>query len=186
MTPATYKTRIERKHAKLPRHVVIPAHIPQAWEMTGTMTVVGTLNGVDIGRRGLKSWGDRRLWFFELPGPPSRAAAGVDTGDVIVTLAFAPRDVVPTKVRALTSSSARLPASGPPLHSGVRVKSVNGSHRPSSLPREKRRRSLSASKYRLVPFSASARIANACGRFSSWTNDEQTVGHLAKISVNTD
>jgi hypothetical protein len=104
MKLVTHKARIERKHAKLPRYVVIPAHILQAWELTGTTIVVGTLNGVDMGRRGLKNWVRRKGMVLRAvkTAMPYRA---VDTGDVI-TLTFAPCDPVPTEVRALISSNA--------------------------------------------------------------------------------
>lgn len=146
MEPVTHKARSERKHAKLPRYVVIPAHIPQAWELTGTTTVVGTLNGLDMGRRGLKNWGDGRRWFFELPEPLCRAA-GVDTGDVI-TLTFVPCDPVPTEVRALISSNAAFSRTWATLTPGRQrqfCEWVASAKQPST--REKRARSLTASKY---------------------------------------
>lgn len=145
MKPVTHKARIERKHATLPRYVVIPAEIPQAWELNGTTTVVGTLNGVDMGRRGLKNWGDGKRWFFELPEPLCRAA-GVDTGDVI-TLTFAPCEPVPTEVRALISCNdafARTWATLTPGRQRQFCEWVASAKQPST--RENRARSLTASK----------------------------------------
>ena len=69
---------IERKDPRVPRFVVIPAEAIQDWKLTGTTTITGTLKGVDMGRRGLKPWGDSR-WFIDLPERLCRKAS-VDTG----------------------------------------------------------------------------------------------------------
>jgi hypothetical protein len=106
MKSVTYKAVIERKHPQLPRYVVTPARIPEAWNLTATTTITGTLNGVDLGRRGLKSWGDARRWFFEVPEPVCRKA-GVDTGDDVV-LVFAPaKDAVPSEVAEMIATSRK-------------------------------------------------------------------------------
>jgi hypothetical protein len=55
MKSITYKAKIERKYRQLPRYVVIPARIPEAWNLTRTTTMTGSMNGVDLGRRGLKA-----------------------------------------------------------------------------------------------------------------------------------
>jgi len=104
MKPVTYKAKIERKYSHLPRYLVIPARIPEAWKLTGTTTVTGTLNGVDLGRRGLKAWGDGKRWFFEVPEPVCRKA-DVDTGDAVV-LVFAPaKDIIPREVAQMLATS---------------------------------------------------------------------------------
>jgi hypothetical protein len=103
MKAVTYRAKIERKYSHLPRYVVIPARISEAWNLTGT-TVTGTLNGIDLGRRGLKEWGDGKRWFFEVPEPVYRKA-GVDTGDAVV-LVFAPaKDTIPHEVTQMLAVS---------------------------------------------------------------------------------
>ena len=69
---------IERKHANLPRYVAVPASKVAPWALQTTTVVEGTLNGVDLGRRGLKKWDDQR-WFIEIPEPLCRRA-NVETG----------------------------------------------------------------------------------------------------------
>src|SRR5215831_3468427 len=75
--------RIERKaeYPQLPRFIVVPAAAVAEWKLTATTTIEGTLNGVDVGRRGLKQW-DANRWFFELPDPVCRRA-GVDAGATV-------------------------------------------------------------------------------------------------------
>lgn len=104
MESVRYKARIERKQPQLPRYVVIPARIPEAWKRSGTTTITGTVNGFDLGRRGLKPWGDGKRWFFELPEPICRQA-GADTGDEVV-LIFAPaEDKIPMELSELLAAN---------------------------------------------------------------------------------
>ncbi len=56
---------IERKMAKLPSFVVVPAKAIASWKLDATTTVDATLDGVSLGRRSLKRWDDER-WFVEL------------------------------------------------------------------------------------------------------------------------
>jgi hypothetical protein len=106
MKPVTYRATIERKQPQLPRYVVIPASIPNAWNLNGTITVTGTINGADLGRRGLKSWGDGKRWFFEIPEPLCRKA-GADTGDEVL-LVFAPaKDAIPHEVAEMLLTSRK-------------------------------------------------------------------------------
>lgn len=104
MKSITYKAKIERKYRQLPRYLVIPARIPEAWNLTRTTTVTGSMNGVDLGRRGLKAWGDGKRWFFEVPESVCRKA-GVDTGGE-VTLRFAPaEDQTPTEIAQMLATN---------------------------------------------------------------------------------
>jgi hypothetical protein len=48
--------KIERKYEQLPRYIVIPGDLLAGWKLTATATVEGTLNGMDLDRRGLKAW----------------------------------------------------------------------------------------------------------------------------------
>jgi hypothetical protein len=72
---------IARKDPRLPRFVVIPSSTIDAWKLTQTTVVEGTLNGHELGRRSLKKWDERR-WFIELPQPLCERAK-VDTGSRI-------------------------------------------------------------------------------------------------------
>ena len=74
------RTVVERKHASLPRYVVIPASSLAGWELSGTVVVEARLNGIDVGRRSLKRWGSGRdVWFFDLTAAQCERA-GVDAG----------------------------------------------------------------------------------------------------------
>ncbi len=59
---------------------MIPGDLLAGWKLTTTTTVEGTLNGMDLGRRGLKAWDDN--WFIEVPAPLCKKAQ-VDTGSVV-------------------------------------------------------------------------------------------------------
>jgi hypothetical protein len=56
---------IERKHAEMAAFVVVPAPKVAAWKLAATTTVEGTLDGVELGRRSLQRWDEKR-WFLEL------------------------------------------------------------------------------------------------------------------------
>ncbi len=66
--------RIERKQAGLPAFVVVPASAIAHWDLAGTTTIEGKLDGVPLGRRSLKRWDDQR-WFIELKGEHLESAA---------------------------------------------------------------------------------------------------------------
>jgi hypothetical protein len=101
------KATIKRKHPQLPRFVVVPIDVPRVWKVTSTITVTGTINGVPLGRRGLKPGGDG--WFMDLPEPLCRKAK-VDKGDRI-TLALRPvADPVPVELTNLLATEDALAA----------------------------------------------------------------------------
>ena len=80
---------IARKDPRLPRFVVVPSSAIDAWNLTQTTVVEGTLNGHELGRRSLKKW-DAQRWFIELPQPLCERAK-VDTGSrVQLSLEIAP------------------------------------------------------------------------------------------------
>jgi hypothetical protein len=70
---------IEQKDPRLPAFAVVPAAELAPWDLAGTTTVEGTLDGVPLGRRSLKRWDDER-WFIELKRE-HLAAAGKSPGD---------------------------------------------------------------------------------------------------------
>jgi hypothetical protein len=73
---------VDHKHEGLPRFVCIPLDEISPWKLEATTTVEGTINGVEIGRRSLKRWDDRRCWWMDLPGPLC-SKAKIETGDKV-------------------------------------------------------------------------------------------------------
>jgi hypothetical protein len=71
---------IEHKHKGLPRFVCVPMSKVDPWKLQSTTTVEVTMNGVNIGRRSLKRWDDRRCWWMDLADAACRKA-NVETGD---------------------------------------------------------------------------------------------------------
>jgi hypothetical protein len=80
--PLTLTSTVERKYAQFPRFVCIPLAKVAPWKLEATTTVEGTINGVDIGRRSLKRWDDRKCWWIDLPEPLCKKA-GIETGDKV-------------------------------------------------------------------------------------------------------
>ena len=81
--------KIQRKDPKLPRFIVVPSMLVADWGVTENVTIVGELNGVDLGQRSLKRW-DADRWFIQVPEPVCKKA-NVDTGDMVtVTMLIAP------------------------------------------------------------------------------------------------
>jgi hypothetical protein len=80
--PINVTALVERKYEQFPRFVCIPLAKVAPWKLDATTTVEGTINGVDIGRRSLKRWDDRKCWWIDLPEPVCRKA-GVGTGDKV-------------------------------------------------------------------------------------------------------
>lgn len=80
--------KIQRKDPKLPRFIVVPSMLVADWGVTENITIVGELNGVDLGQRSLKRW-DADRWFIQVPEPVCKKA-NVDTGDMVtVTMLIA-------------------------------------------------------------------------------------------------
>ena len=80
--------KIQRKDPKLPRFIVVPSMLVADWGVTENVTIVGELNGVDLGQRSLKRW-DADRWFIQVPEPVCKKA-NVDTGDMVtVTMLIA-------------------------------------------------------------------------------------------------
>ena len=83
--------KIQRKDPKLPRFIVVPSMLVSDWGITENVTVIGELNGVDMGRRSLKYW-DKERWFIQIPEPLCKKA-NVDTGDLVtVTMYLVPAE----------------------------------------------------------------------------------------------
>lgn len=82
MKPITATSTIEHKHERLPRFVCIPMSRIDPWKLAGTTTVEVTINRVNIGRRSLKRWEDRRCWWMDLSNDICRQAH-IETGDQV-------------------------------------------------------------------------------------------------------
>ncbi len=80
--------KLQRKDPKLPRFVVVPNMLVSDWGVKENVTIVGELNGVNLGRRSLKRW-DADRWFIQVPEPVCKKA-NVDIGDMVtVTMQIA-------------------------------------------------------------------------------------------------
>jgi hypothetical protein len=97
--------QIERKAQRLPRYLVVPAHLLEKWKLVGTTVVEAIINGIAVGRRSLKKWDDDR-WFIELAQTMCERI-GVDTGDrVNLSLRLAP-DELPDELATVLIESRR-------------------------------------------------------------------------------
>jgi len=99
-------TLIEHKHEGLPRFVCIPLDEVAPWKLDATTTVEGTINGVDVGRRSLKRWDDRRCWFMDLSEALCRKAQ-INTGDrVDLNLRVASEELPEELAQLIANNSA--------------------------------------------------------------------------------
>jgi hypothetical protein len=94
---------IARKDPRLPRFVVVPRSAIEAWRLTQTTVVEGTLNGHELGRRSLKKWDEQR-WFIELPQPLCERAK-VDTGSRIQLVLEIASDSLPAELEDLLAAN---------------------------------------------------------------------------------
>jgi hypothetical protein len=101
----TLPALVEQKDPRLPRFLVVPAHHVDAWQLAGTTVVEATVNGVEIGRRTLKRWGDDR-WFIELTRPMC-ARAAIDTDDRVVLSLWLADPALPAELEALLARNPR-------------------------------------------------------------------------------
>ena len=118
MNTVKLTARVERKAESLPRFIVVPAAAVADWNLSATTTVEGTLNSVDLGRRGLKKWDEQR-WFFELPDPVCRRA-GVDVGDTVRLELRRASEEMPAELTELISSNPQAKQAWEALSPGSR------------------------------------------------------------------
>jgi len=86
-------TKVIRHNPQFSRLVTIPLEEIEPWKLSGTTTVEGTINGVDLGRRSLKRWDERNCWWIDLPEPLCKNAK-LETGDeVTLTIRLASEDL---------------------------------------------------------------------------------------------
>lgn len=93
MKEITVSSQVIRHHPQFSRLVTIPLEKITPWRLTTTTTVEGTINGIDLGRRSLKLWDERKCWWIDLPEPLCKKAK-VDTGDSVeLTIRLASEDL---------------------------------------------------------------------------------------------
>ena len=97
--------QIERKAQRLPRFLVVPAHLLKGWKLAGTTVVEAMINGIAVERRSLKKWDDDR-WFVELAQPMCERI-GVDTGDRVNLSIRLASDELPDELATLLEDSRR-------------------------------------------------------------------------------
>jgi hypothetical protein len=113
----TATSTIERKYAQLPRFVCIPFAEVSPWKLESTTTVEGTINGTDIGRRGLKRWDERKCWFIELPESLCKKAR-IETGDRVELNLQIASDDLPQELSDLIAKDPKAKARWQKLTSG--------------------------------------------------------------------
>ena len=97
-------TKVIRHNPQFARLVTIPLEEIEPWKLSGTTTVEGTINGVDLGRRSLKRWDERNCWWIDLPEPFCKKAK-LETGDeVTLTIRLASEDL-PEELQDLLKTS---------------------------------------------------------------------------------
>jgi Bacteriocin-protection, YdeI or OmpD-Associated/Domain of unknown function (DUF1905) len=108
MTTLEVISTIEHKHEGLPRFVCIPMSKVDPWDLKGTTTIDLAINGVPVGRRSLKRWGDRNCWFMDLSETVCRQAK-IQTGDRVQLKLTLASDQLPEELAELiqTNRTAR-------------------------------------------------------------------------------
>jgi hypothetical protein len=98
------QTVLQRKDPRLPVFIRIPGKAVASWNLTGWITVEGSLNGHEFGRRTIKDWGkDSPDWFVEFL-KPFLYAVKLEPGDAVdVTLRQADMTIPPEMVDRMKS-----------------------------------------------------------------------------------
>lgn len=97
-------TKVIRHNPQFSRLITIPLEEIEPWKLSGTTTVEGTINGVDLGRRSLKRWDERNCWWIDLPEQFCKKAR-LETGDeVTLTIRLASEDL-PEELQDLLRTS---------------------------------------------------------------------------------
>ena len=84
-----------------------PATIPLdkiKWKLSGTTTVEGAINGVDLGRRSLKRWDGRNCWWIDLPEQLCKKAK-LETGDEVTLTIRLASDDLPDELQDLLKTN---------------------------------------------------------------------------------
>src|SRR5262245_46308159 len=102
MDPVTLEVLLERKHPDLAAFVVVPASAVDAWNLSATTTVEGTLDGIPLGRRSLQRW-DADRWFVEIRKETLKATGKAPGERATLTISIASPDL-PAELQALIDS----------------------------------------------------------------------------------
>jgi hypothetical protein len=100
-----HRGELRRKAPQLPCYVEVPAALVAPWKIAATTVVDASINGVAIGRRTLKPWGDGKRWFIELTGPHCRKL-GIETGDDLELRLERADETPPAELLAVLEASA--------------------------------------------------------------------------------
>ena len=101
----TVTSKVIRHNPQFSRLVTIPLDKIEPWKLTGTTTVEGTINDIDLGRRSLKQWDERKCWWIDLPEPLCKKAR-LETGDEVqLTIRLASQDL-PDELRHLLENNS--------------------------------------------------------------------------------
>lgn len=101
----TVTSKVMRHNPQFSRLVTIPLDKIGPWKLTGTTTVEGTINDIDLGRRSLKQWEERKCWWIDLPEPLCKKAK-LETGDEVqLTIRLASEDL-PDELKDLLKNNS--------------------------------------------------------------------------------
>ena len=81
--PIRFRTELQRKDPRLPVFIRVPGATVAPWRLSDWVTVEGSLDGHEFGRRAIKDWGKGSPdWFVEFL-KPFLDAAGLSPGDAV-------------------------------------------------------------------------------------------------------
>ena len=100
--------KVARKQADLPRFLVVPATLVQAWGIDKTTTVDATINGIAVDRRTLKPW-TQDWWFITITEKDCRKT-GIDTGVRVGVTLWRTADELPAELAEVLRQDARAQA----------------------------------------------------------------------------
>jgi predicted DNA-binding antitoxin AbrB/MazE fold protein len=106
----TVTSTVIRHNSQFSRLVTIPLDKIEPWKLTGTTTVEGTINDVELGRRSLKRWDERNCWWIDLPEPLCKKA-NLDTGDEVKLKIRLASEDLPEELQDLLKSNPTAKAS---------------------------------------------------------------------------
>jgi hypothetical protein len=106
MSALRFRTTLQRKDPRLPVFIRIPGTVLASWKLAEWITVEGTLNGHEFGRRTIKDWGkDSPDWFVEFV-KPFLDGAGLAPGDEVEVELRRADMTVPREMAARMQSDA--------------------------------------------------------------------------------
>ena len=97
-------TKVTRHNPQFSRLATIPLDKIDPWKLSGTTTVEGTINGVDLGRRSLKRWDERNCWWIDLPEPLCKKAK-IESGDEVTVIIRLASEDLPEELQDLLKTN---------------------------------------------------------------------------------